>query len=705
MPPKPVPKPNRRPFPAPLAAVVLCGALLVLVLHLWQWDPWAPFEYASDALYTLSAAKAIAQHHLPWLNPNLGAPYGANWLDFPVFNTIDSLFLLALTLVTHYPGLMVNTLWLTATLVTSATACWGFRRLGLRAEIAIAFGAIYALQPFTFVRGITHLNLVFYAVPLLATAAIEIASGPFRVQNRARYVWLGAFLQGFAYTYDAFFGCFLLLTAGLWAFLARKSRRDLLLGFTTTAVLAGVAFVNLLPSIVYVARRGANPGLAYKNVAEAEVYALKLRQLFTPIPDNPFPPLRAIERRIGEAHFGGDTENATSRLGTVASIGLLYLFGVAMIACFGATVGPVAGASAGLAIACILLATTGGLGALFNVFVSDDIRAYNRIIVFVSFFCLAGLGEWLTRVLEGKVARVWAGAACAVLALFAAYDQAVVTRFRDYAGRGAAFAADRDFVARAEAMIPAGGSVFELPFRDFPLDRPYRQMNVYEEAAPYIHSNGTRWSWGAMSEREGQWNVETAGMPVAGMLARLKQEVFAAVWLDRAGYAPEQSPETALTAALGTPFNSVDGRIAFYPLRNYVLPAGAAAEPEPLFVFYSTGFYPMETAGADRWRWCGKVGRIDFSNPTGRTRTVQFSMMLKTGHAEAAPIEVSVGGEVARLMVSSAGTPFTGTMTIPAKGAVRMMIHAGGEPVETAPSDPRIGLYFQAVNPKLRALE
>lgn len=677
----------------------------MLVLRLWNWNPWIPFEYASDALYTLSAAKAIAQHHLPWLNPNLGAPFGANWLDFPIFNTIDSLFLAALTLMTRFPGLLVNTLWLSATVVTSATACWGFRRLGLRTEIAISFGAIYALQPFTFVRGITHLNLLFYAVPLLATGAIELASGRFRSTENSRYVWVGALLQGFGYAYDAFFGCFTLLTAAVWAFLARKSRRELGFGLAAVTVLAGAAFLNLSPSLFYVAEHGANPGLQYKNIAESEVYGLKLRQLFTPIQDNPYPPLHAVERRIREAHFLGETENSTSRLGTVGSIGLLYLFGVAVMASFGATVSPVAGASAGLAIAAVLLATTGGFGALFNVFIAPDIRAYNRIIVFISFFALAGLGDWLTRVSREKISRVWAGVACVALALFAAYDQAVVTRYLDYSGRGKSFNADREYVARVEAMIPAGGSVFELPFRDFPLDVPHLRMNVYEEAAPYIHSRGSRWSWGAMSEREGQWNEETAAMHVPRMLARLKQQGFAAVWLDRAGYRPEESPETALTATLGAPLNSPDGQIGFFLMRNYASPPDLAAEPVPLFIFYSTGFYPFETAGTKRWRWCGRVGRIDFSNPSGHVRTVQFSMMLETGHAEAAPFQISVAGKVERLMASSAGTGYTHTMAIPAKGDVRMMIRAGCEPVQTGPSDVRVGLYFRTVNPTLRELK
>ncbi len=680
---------------------------LVLVLHLWQWNPWVPFDYASDALYTLSVAKAIAQHHVPWLNPNLGAPYGANWLDFPAFTTIDSLFMLALTAITRYPGLLVNALWLAATVATAASACWSFIRLGLRETPAIALGAVYALQPFTFARGITHLNLVFYAVPLLCAAAIELASGRWIARARMpRYVWIGVVLQGFAYAYGAFFACFALLIATLGAFCARKTRHSALLGVGALAALTAATLINLSPSLVYVASHGANPGLAYKNAAESEVYALKLRQLFTPIPEHPFPPLRAIEKRIAEVHFQLETENVTSRLGTLASLGLLYLFAVALLACFGSRPAPpVTMASAGLAIACVLLATTGGFGALFNVLVFDDIRAYNRIVVFVSFFALVGLGEWLSgvwdRVAGVKVPRAWATAALAALALLAGYDQAAATQFRDHMGRGRRFAEDAAYVKRIEAAIPANAAVFELPFTDFPLDVGHPPMGPYDQARPYIHSHGTRWSWGAMSERKGQWNVETAKLAAPQMLARLKQAGFAGVWLDRAGYDAGQSPEAGLTAALGAPIDSEDGRIAFYALAGYTPPAGAGAEADPMFVFYSTGFYPFETGAGERWRWCGKTGRIDFENPSRASRTVRFSMMLKTGQAEAAPVDVTVDGARERLLVSSAGTAYERTMTIPAAARVRMTLRAHGEPSVTGPGDFRTGLYIQVVDPKL----
>jgi phosphoglycerol transferase len=482
--------------------------------------------------------------------------------------------------------------------------------------------------------------------------AIELVPWRFRRKEHSRYVWVTALSQGFAYAYHAFFGCFTLLTAPVWAFLTQKSRRELGFGVAAVAALSGAAFLNLSPSLIYVSERGANPGLQYKNIAESEVHALKLRHLFTPIPDNAYPPLRALERRVREAHFLGETENSTSLLGTVGGIGLLYLFGVALMACFGATVSPVAGAAAGLAIASVLLATTGGFSALFNVFVSPDIRAYIRIIAFISFFALAGLGDWLTRISREKISRAWAGVACVALALFASYDQAAVTRYLNYSARGKSFSVDREYVARPEAMIPTGGSVFELPFRDFPLDVPYLRMNVYDEAAPYIHLRESRCSWGAMSEREGRWNKETAAMPMPRMLARLTQQGFARSGLRRRWLPAAGVTGNGVDGALGAPLNSPDAQIGVLLTGNYAPTPDTPAEPGPLFVYYSTGFYPFVSERRKRWRWCGKVGRIRFSNPSGHVHAVQFSMMLKTGHAEAAPFHVCVAGEVERVMVS-----------------------------------------------------
>ncbi len=691
-------------------------------------NPWVPLDYDSDALATLAVVKAIAQHHLPFLNPNLAAPFGANWLDFPINTTVDYIVLWALTLLSRQPGLLVNVFWLGATVFTAGTAAFAFLRLNARPWIATSLGAVYALQPFAFYRGITHLNLVFYAVPLLAAGAVELASGrvtanPRFLRSIPAYVWIACLLQGFSYVYNSFFGCFVWIVAALAAFLVRRNSRELAAGLAVVAALASFTFINLSPSLVHVARTGENPGLMYKNAAESEVYALKLRQLFTPIPNHPFPPLRWVERTIRAVHFPGDTENVTSRLGTTASLGLLFLLASALVLCLRvpSTTAPpanaITGASAMLALACLLLATQGGFGALFNTFVVPDVRAYNRIVVFVVFFSLAGLAQPLSRAWDRWTASRRPPAAAIALLLcltvFAAYDQADTTRFLEYQDRAVRYAADESFVRSIEASLGPNALVFELPFTDFPLDFPHLQMNVYDQARPYIHAGTSAWSWGAMGEREGQWNKQTSALPAQPMVRRLCYAGFTGLWVDLGGYDPAQSPEKDLTALLGTPLRSPSGRVAFYDLRPFQTTLAAdspavraselAAARYPLFVDYTGGFYPIEQTAAESWRWCGKHGDIRFRNTLDRPRSVTLTMMIRTADVQPHPFLATLDGRLNRFTASASGVVFHETFTVAPRAEVRLTLASEGSEVETAPSDFRTSLYFQIVNPKVTA--
>ena len=147
--------------------------------------------------------------------------------------------------------------------------------------------------------------------------------------------------------------------------------------------------LNLAPSLWVITRGVAAPGRE-KVPAEAEVYGLKIRQLVSPVFEHSFPPFRAWTRREAVARYPLDTENMISRLGLVGSLGFLALVGVVVVAVPGA---PAPLLSAGrLVVAGLLLATIGGFGgSLFNLFVSPDIRAYNRIAPFIALFAMVAV--------------------------------------------------------------------------------------------------------------------------------------------------------------------------------------------------------------------------------------------------------------------------------------------------------------------------
>jgi hypothetical protein len=707
---------------------------------MWRINIHVPFTYWGDALYFDTWVKGLMEGNWPWHNARIGMPFGADWHDFPVTLTIEAMAVRILALFTTSPGLILNLLWLLGTAACSGFTTYCLQRLGVQRWIAGSLGIVYALQPFTFYRGISHFNLMFYMVPLLATGAIEIAMGripsrqsafpaaatanpwPQRLMGILRaipaYIYIACLGQGLSYIYDSFFAAALFAVAALLAYAVSRRKSVLVAGFVAIVITCGAVSASLAPTLLYRAKHGTNPAMAYKSPMEAEIYGLKLRQLLTPIPENPMLPLRYIQKKI-DAGFTDKYENATSRLGTIGSLGLLFLLAWILFSCLrkpsiNDRSPGVLGACAALALTCVLLATVGGFGSLFNVFVAPDIRCYNRIVVFIDFFAITAVALLLTQVgiwcLHRNLPKPVFAGALGILILFGVSDQAVTGLYQDTASREQQFKLDDAFVRSIESVLPRNASIFQLPFTPFPLDPGSFKMTPYDQSRAYLHSKNLRWSWGGVSGRKsGEWARQTSALPVKEMLGRLSSARFAGIWFDRFGYEPGTSPERDLAASLGAPaLLRSDGRIAFYAMRPYserLLNPHETDLPgkyvlHPIEVTFPDGFYAEEHSGKQTWRWCSRHGVMQIHNTLPKPRTVTLETTLQTGRPELDTITVSVEGEHSdTFKVTSNTAPYTRRIVLPPEQTVNVSFDCNCMPIN-APADFR-QLYFRSINPKV----
>ncbi len=725
-----------------IVSAIICTLVLCFVLRLDRLDLHVPFMYWGDALYFDSWVKGLLQGNWPWHNAHLGMPFGADWRDFPINLNIEAVIVRILGIFTSSPGLVLNLLWLLGTVASAGFATYCLQRLGVQRWVASSLGVVYGLQPFTFHRGVSHLNLLFYLVPLLATGAIEIAAG--RVpgnqnpsshtasSSRAArliatfrgipgYIYLACLAQGLSYIYNSFFSIVLFLVAALLARAVYRHRSALIASSAAIIVIGVAVLISLAPTVAYWAEHGRNSVMAYKAPVEAEVYGLKLRHLLTPIAENPFPPIRYIQKKLDNAGFTGENENATSRLGTIGSVGLLFLLASTLVSCLRRPFSDdpsanVLGACSALTLACLLLATVGGFGALFNVFVAPDIRCYNRIVVFIDFFAIAAVGLLLTRAVAWCLRRNWPKPLLAgvlgLLVLFGALDQAVTAAYRDNAPRESQFQLDAAFVRSVESMLPRNASVFQLPFTEFPADAPPGHMLTYDQSRPYLHSDTLRWSWGGISGREeGEWVRQTSSLPVRDMLKRVSTGGFSGIWIDRFGYKPETSPEREIAEVLGSqPLQRSDSRIAFYDLSAYTRQLRTSDTPRnirlaeeyvthPIEVTFPAGFYGQERTDKRMWRWCSRHGVLLLRNTIPESRTVKLAMTLQTANAKQEIITISAAGQSERVGVTIGGAPYVRKIRVPPGGTVSVSFDCECKPL-SAPGDTR-DLYFALINPRV----
>ena len=231
-----------------------------------------------------------------------------------------------------------------------------------------------------------------------------------------------------------------------------------------------------------------------------------------------------------------------------------------------------------------MLGVTGGLSWILGLSGFTEIRAWNRISVFIALYTLLAVGLALDRFVAWLPAFRWKRGAIAagaiLLVTVGVLDQtssAIVPDTRKAAGE---WNSDATFVQRIERTVGADAAVFQLPYLPYPeaqLDLPPYGMQDYDPFRGYLHSDTLRWSYGAMRGRPGNWARRVVKLPTGKMLDAVSAVGFRGLWIDRQGYPQGTEDIEAQVADLTgqKPFQSPDGRFLFFDLRWYARAAEA----------------------------------------------------------------------------------------------------------------------------------
>jgi phosphoglycerol transferase len=427
-----------------------------------------------------------------------------------------------------------------------ATLC--LMRLGLGTAVAYAGGMLYALSPYALYRQIEHFALVIYLVPIPCTVALLISTGrlgPLRSRRNAALL-AGCALVGFNYVYYAFFGCFLIVAGALIGAFNDRSRRALAQGAVFVGAISIATLINLAPTFASWSGHGQPIIVPDKTAAESETYGLKIRQLVSPVLEHSFAPFAAWTGEERRAGFPLETENVKSRLGLLETIGFLLLlaalFAPAAFSTF--ETAPVLVGASRLTLAAVLLGTVGGFGSVFSLLVSPEIRAYNRLCAFIAFFAWIGLGLLLQQVMRSRAGRAPAWRAVVVLTpvlVIGVLDQAPAA-----APINARYEATRQeldgltwFVSSLEKTLPPGSRVFQLPVTTYLNDAGLERMLPYDHIKPYVFSRQIHWSYPALANAVVRWQHAVGRLPTVDIAAAVASQGFAAIVVDKYGYADD----------------------------------------------------------------------------------------------------------------------------------------------------------------------
>lgn len=534
----------------PLVQAVVIAFALYILLEGWHRDIGIPLAFSSDTLWYLMQSKSTVDNGWWWWNPRLGAPYGLDEVAFPSNSTVDQALVWVISRFVPDAFAAVNLTWALVVVLSGLSATWCLRVLGVSRPSAFAAGTLFALTPYALYRHIDHFALVIYLVPFACAAALWLAAGePHQRWGRAARVAVlaGCALLGINYVYYAFFASFCLVAGALIGYASHRDRRLLVSGALAVAVIAGSTLLNLAPSFYSWQQHGRPLIQREKTPAEAEMHGLKIRQLISPVYPHAFPPFNGWVEREAAARFPNDYENWSSRLGIVGTLGFLALVLLLFLPEAPQLEVPLLRGASRLTLAALLLATVGGFGVLFNLAVSPDIRAYNRISPFIAFFALLAVATAIDRMFKTPRARTVAAIALLVLGIA---DQGQATRLVN--DRQGAIAGEvvqlRHLVGTLEGKLPDGAMVFQLPIRTYMSESDFGRMKQYDHFKPYLVSETLRFSYPAFSNEQVKWQRALTGLDGETLATRLATQGFAAVLVDRFGY---EDQAAAVVAALG----------------------------------------------------------------------------------------------------------------------------------------------------------
>jgi hypothetical protein len=690
--PLPEPRPAEPTAPADLApppkrweraawyagAAVLTCALLAAGYRLDQASLSAPLYYDEDSLLILPMVKVTIERGSHWTNDRLGYPGVMELYDYPVIDYLHFAILWLLGQVIGNVVVVYNLYYLLTYPLTTLTAMAALRQLRLTLPAAAVGGLLYAFLPYHYLRGENHYFLsAYWLVPLSLLPCLALLRGDLPFFRRADgayrfrpFTWhaLGLVVLGAATAaggaYYAFFACALYAAAGVYAAAAYRTWRAVAAAGLLVGVVGAVGVVQHYPTLAYQAKYGKNP-VTDRLPEEAELYGLKITHLVLPVNDHNLTALARVKTAYNSNLRPLQNENERATLGVVGAAGLVGLVGVLLL--------PVRkpwpyGPLAALTGFVLFLSVIGGFGAVFNEFVFDQVRCYNRVSVYLAFVCLFAALWWLDGFLlsrSGWARRLRLPVLVGVL-LVGFFDQTPYSWFRSGVVDAVAreqdrFRADARFFAEIEDAMPEGAKVFTLPFMPFPEYPAIHRMYNYEPARGYLHTRSLVWSYGAIKGREADdWQRRVAHEAknpeslesLSEFLRRVVVRGFDGLFIDTRGFPLNRNRENEghklvvqfqrLTQTLDRQARlpvilHEDREQVFLDLRPYrdalrrqsraQFEAWAKEERELIQVIWLDGIASMQPIGdEDKLRWCGKYGSAVVINPADRARRVRLEM-------------------------------------------------------------------------------
>lgn len=561
--------------------------------QLWRLDWQVPMLYGGDGIYWVGQV----QRSYGDLTASLGWPFYQPPSPYePNYDLIYDLFVAFVGLFTKDTGVVFNLYVLVIPFANALAGYAVFRMTGMRRWLAFAFDVTFGLCPYVQQRLAGHMMLaavefVPFSVLLCFWCAEDPTFGrPGKGFLRNPRNWLAlAFAWGIANNgaaYYPYFTCFFLCVTALCLILRDRRLSAGTPCFLTIGEIVLWMIPDFFPMVLgMIAGVGSTlTNGVYRSPIGADIYSLRISSLLLSPNGYGWDKLARWFQRYFHLLATDEgpmyNENAYGYLGIVGVIAFL-----ALLALLFRNHDWRAGREAvprlsdrlwllgRLNVAALLLASIASFGGLIGIFLRF-IRGYNRISPYIAFFALLAAGlwaEWFLRNHRGRGKALFTAVLAVVLAysyweqqgLFnPKYEEVQTTWYQDAA-----------FMEEVEQAAGEDAVVFQLPYMKNFENGSLNNMWDYTLLRGPLHSDTLRFSYGAGYGTENDvWYKETSELEPEAMVAELRAQGVAGIYLDLDGYAAEDQQQTLqdLVAAAGCSEADVlaheSGMIYYIPL-------------------------------------------------------------------------------------------------------------------------------------------
>ena len=551
-----------RPGLEALLVVTVVAPIVTVVYRLWDAHLRVPFNYTGDALSTSAYTKAIIENGWYFHDPRLGAPFVADWRDFPVGG--ENLHWLALKVLGVASGdyaIAVNTYFLLSFFLIALSAYFVARYLRLGVAASLVVGVLYAFLPYHAFRQIAQLARgTYYVLPVVVLVLLWAAD--YRrefltvVEGRTRWrrgrVWTAVVVcvvLGASDTQNAAFMASFLVVLAVVNAIRDRDWRPIAIFALLTAIALGTLALDNMPYLLARHELGPNPRTATRYLSDQDLYALRPVNLLLPAPGHRVPFLAHLAAKSARNQAtNGETEGTS--LGVVGSVGLLLSLGAVIASALGARrrdqAGDLLSRLGILNVVAILIGTIGGFAFLLALAGFLQYRTWNRVSLFIAFAALLATGllldtafAWIRRRAAGtRPATLIVVVITAVLVVGGAFDQITPRFVPNYAAIATHFEQDAAFYRDLEHRLPRGAMVFQLPVAEFPEVGPIVNMPDYAQFAGYLHTDHLRFNYGGMKGRpHADWIRNLSVCDPRQLVSQIAAAGFDATVLDTRGYA------------------------------------------------------------------------------------------------------------------------------------------------------------------------